>query len=215
MAFYHNLLIILGGRTDQDIKSIPIEVYDTGTSEWYKLAAFDKFRHSSWILENFLYTHGGFDYSSPMISNNSLVMIDIIKLIETNPILTKGMSQIIDNVKKLERDRELEKEKGSKKTTPNLSPNTSISTTKKSPDLSIKETTLSSLNVNLMNNQTKKTTNRIFSDISLGNAELSTLTPDKDKKNSERVQCVVISKVKLDENGKYKLTKDNETDSVC
>jgi len=207
MAFYHNLLIILGGRTDQDIKSIPIEVYDTGNSEWYRLAAFDKFRHSSWILENFLYTHGGFDYSSPMISNNSLVMIDIVKLIETNPQLTKIMSTIIENVKKLEKEKELDKDKISKKTTPNLSPNNSSTTTKR-PDINIKETSLSSLN----QNNKKIVPSKIFSDISLGNAELSTLTPDK--KNSERSQCVVISKVKL-EDGKYKITKDNENEPLC
>ena len=95
MSFFHNLLIILGGRTDTDMKTIQIEVYDTESSEWYKLASFDKFRHSSWLLDNYLYTHGGFDYSSPMISNNSLVMIDIIKLIETNSPLSIKMAKII------------------------------------------------------------------------------------------------------------------------
>ena len=42
-------MIILGGRTDEDIKNIPIEIYDTESSEWAELANFNKFRHASWL----------------------------------------------------------------------------------------------------------------------------------------------------------------------
>ncbi len=218
MAFYHNLLIILGGRTDLEIKSIPIEVYDTGTSEWYKLAAFDKFRHSSWILENFLYTHGGFDYSSPMISNNSLVMIDIIKLIETNSNLTKSMSNVIENVRKQEKEREQEKER-SNKFTPNLSP-VSTSSSSKSPGTNInnpRETSIPNINTykNIMDNKknaiSQINNNKIYSNISLGDAEISTLSTDK-KTN----QFVVINKVVIDGKGRYKLSKDeNGNEPLC
>lgn len=114
MAFFNNLMILLGGRGDENMKTIPIEVYDTESSEWNKLASFDKFRHASWIVDNYLFTHGGFDYSNPQISNNSLVMIDIIKLIETSPSLSQKMDKFLDTKK--------QSPVNSKPNTPNLSP---------------------------------------------------------------------------------------------
>ena len=56
-VFFNNLMIVLGGRTDEDLKSISIEVYDTETSEWFELTSFNKFRHSSWIIDNLLFSH--------------------------------------------------------------------------------------------------------------------------------------------------------------
>jgi protein phosphatase len=100
MAFYYNFMIVLGGRTDDDLKNIPIEIYDTESSEWLELAFFNKFRHSSWIVDNSLYTHGGFDYVSPMISKNDLVMIDIIKLMNTNGSLSKKLDKLNDIINK-------------------------------------------------------------------------------------------------------------------
>ena len=100
IAFYNNFMVILGGRTDDDLKNIPIEIYDTESSEWAELAFFNKFRHSSWILDNNLYTHGGFDYLSPMISKNDLVMIDMIKLMNTNPNLVMKLDKFNENLLK-------------------------------------------------------------------------------------------------------------------
>lgn len=100
MAFYCNFMIVLGGRTDDDLKSIPIEIYDTESSEWTEMAFFNKFRHSSWIVENNIYTHGGFDYLSPMISKNDLVMIDIIRLMNTNSNLVKKLEKLNDSLSK-------------------------------------------------------------------------------------------------------------------
>lgn len=100
IAFYYSFMIVLGGRTDEDLKNIPIEIYDTESSEWAELAFFNKFRHSSWIVENNLYTHGGFDYMAPMISKNDLVMIDIIKLMNTNNLLTKRLEKLLESLNK-------------------------------------------------------------------------------------------------------------------
>ena len=98
IAFYYSFMVVLGGRTDEDLKNIPIEIYDTESSEWTELAFFNKFRHSSWIVENNLYTHGGFDYIQPMISKNDLVMIDIIKLMNTNPNLMKKLEKFNESL---------------------------------------------------------------------------------------------------------------------
>jgi protein phosphatase len=135
ISFFYNFMIILGGRTDEDHKSIPIEIYDTETSEWTELANFNKFRHSSWIVDNLLFTHGGFDYLTPMVSKNDLVMIDIIKLLNTSNALSKRLEKVLDSVKKVNLNNSPNSSSGnsysgsqtsSKNNTPTISPNSSI-----------------------------------------------------------------------------------------
>ena len=77
-------MILLGGRSHEEVKEASIQVYDTETSEWANFNNFNKFRHSSWILGSLLYCHGGFDHMSPLVSRNDLIEIDVIKLLSTN-----------------------------------------------------------------------------------------------------------------------------------
>jgi len=153
MAFYYNFMIVLGGRTDDDLKNIPIEIYDTESSEWIELAFFNKFRHSSWIVENSLYTHGGFDYVSPMISKNDLVMIDIIKLMNTNSNLTKKLDKLNEMINKSTKNNT----NTNTPSNPNNNTNLSISTgsTSQGSQNNSKNPTpnISPTNVNNSNNQ--------------------------------------------------------------
>jgi protein phosphatase len=144
-------MIVLGGRTDEDLKSIPLEVYDTESSEWTELAPFNKFRHSSWIIENQLFTHGGFDYLSPMISKNDLVMIDVIKLLNTNVGLSKKLEKLIETKK-------VTTPTNPQKVTPNISP-----------------TNLNSSNNSIINNSVNQTgsfSSNIDFSLKLGNKTL-------------------------------------------
>jgi hypothetical protein len=56
--FYFNFLIVIGCRNDQN--QIPIEIYDNDSSEWERIAFFNKFRHTSWIIQFSL--KEGFNY---------------------------------------------------------------------------------------------------------------------------------------------------------
>lgn len=117
LVFYHNFMFIIGGRSNDELKQIPIEVYDTELSEWFGLINYNKFRHVSWISNNLIHVHGGFDYKSPMMSESNLVTIELQKLINTNEALVKRYEKLQENIKKI---------KTKNLSTPTLSPNTSI-----------------------------------------------------------------------------------------
>ncbi len=203
-------MIVLGGRTDDDIKSIPIEVYDTETSEWFELAAFNKFRHSSWIFDNQLFTHGGFDYSSPQISKNDLVMIDVVKLFNINSSLSKKLERFLDKKSGI----------STKNTTPTISPTNSSNNSNNSinnitgnfnqVEFQLKMANkgpISNLNnTNKQDNNGKKTIpskkqSGQNNPIIIKDGEISILSNKGDDK-------VIIKKILIDDKGKIKINND-------
>ena len=46
--FLGPLMIVIGGRTNTVVEDVPMEVYDTESSEWYKFNAIQRFRHTCW-----------------------------------------------------------------------------------------------------------------------------------------------------------------------
>jgi len=43
-------MMVVGGRTNNVGELLPLEVYDTETSEWTKFNSIQRFRHASWIF---------------------------------------------------------------------------------------------------------------------------------------------------------------------
>ena len=103
-TFFYNFLIIIGGRNSPEIKQIPIEIYDTKTSKWISAAAFNKFRHATWIVDHFIYTHGGFQLNNLSVAQNDIIKIDLSKLFSSNETLK-------DKFEELEKLINIEKEK--------------------------------------------------------------------------------------------------------
>lgn len=54
-------MLIIGGRNNAVGESMPLDIYDTDTSDWYKLKNIDRFRHACFLVDHFIYIHGGFD----------------------------------------------------------------------------------------------------------------------------------------------------------
>lgn len=54
-------MLVVGGRSNQVGETLPFELYDTESSDWYKFNSIQRFRHTIWYCEPFLYIHGGFD----------------------------------------------------------------------------------------------------------------------------------------------------------
>lgn len=54
-------MIIQGGRTEDLEEGVQLEVYDTETSIWKNFNSISRFRHSTWIHEQRMYVHDGFD----------------------------------------------------------------------------------------------------------------------------------------------------------
>jgi protein phosphatase len=67
LLFLGTLMLVVGGRNNQVGQSLPFDIYNTESSEWFKLQSIEKFRHAAWIMENYLYVHGGFDQDSPNV----------------------------------------------------------------------------------------------------------------------------------------------------
>ena len=55
---------------------VPLEVYDTESSEWYKFNSVQRFRHSCWSSNNNVYVHGGFEHEIPNIPLSEICKID-------------------------------------------------------------------------------------------------------------------------------------------
>lgn len=82
--FYKNYMVVLGGRSENVemcINGLPVEIYDSDKHEWYAMFSFDKFRHSSFVLDKYAFVHGGF-YMSNFIEEPSdqVIMFDIARL---------------------------------------------------------------------------------------------------------------------------------------
>ena len=82
--FCGNFFINIGGRSQTLGDNLPIEVYDTENSEWSKFCSFRRFRHSSFIFENYLYIHGGLEDDKHNNPANVLNEIDLFELFSNN-----------------------------------------------------------------------------------------------------------------------------------
>ena len=84
-------MVVIGGRTNQVGEVVPLEVYDTESSEWHKFNSVQRFRHSCWASNNQIYVHGGFEHEIPNIPLSEICMIDIQKLLSKNENLLNKM----------------------------------------------------------------------------------------------------------------------------
>ena len=76
-VFVENYLVVLGGRSGNVQEEVPMEIYDTNTSEWKQYESIQRFRHVSWFFHGFLFIHAGFEPESPNVPTSSLMRLDI------------------------------------------------------------------------------------------------------------------------------------------
>ena len=86
-------MLVLGGRTNQVGEVVPVEAYDTESSEWQKFPYIQRFRHSSWTLDSEVYIHGGFENETPNIPTDSIVRLDSTKLLGRIENISKTMPE--------------------------------------------------------------------------------------------------------------------------
>ena len=51
-VFVGSLMLVIGGRNSVSFDYLPLDVYDTETSEWISLPCPQRFRHCSWVFNN-------------------------------------------------------------------------------------------------------------------------------------------------------------------
>ena len=83
-------MLVVGGRTNQVGESVPLEVYDTESSDWFKFLSIPRFRHCIWLYETGLFVHGGFDQETPNVPTDKMMQIDLEKLLKNHPNLVKS-----------------------------------------------------------------------------------------------------------------------------
>ena len=80
-------MLVIGGRASQVGQGLPLEVYDTESSEWSKFKSISRFRHSSWPMDTHVYVHGGFEHDTPNIPIDAIDRIDVNMLFNNFPSL--------------------------------------------------------------------------------------------------------------------------------
>lgn len=89
--FLGPLMIVIGGRTNTVGEVVPLEVYDTESSEWTSFKSLQRFRHVCWAVEFKVYIHGGFEQDTPNIPINNISTIDAEKLFANHTLLYDKM----------------------------------------------------------------------------------------------------------------------------
>ena len=78
------VVFIIGGRTNNVNEIIPLDIFDTETSEWFSYPGIERFRQCNWIFENYLYLHGGLQQTNPNIPVEEVNRLDLLALFENN-----------------------------------------------------------------------------------------------------------------------------------
>ena len=98
-------MMVIGGRTNQVGEIVPLEIYDTESSEWYKFNSLQRFRHACWSVDANVYVHGGFEHETPNIPINMIARIDTYKLFHKH-------EHLIQKIKPIEKDPKTKDGKG-------------------------------------------------------------------------------------------------------
>ena len=96
------MLFIFGGRSaddDDGCMDLPIQVYNVENTKWTTLNSLNKFRHCSFLINEFFYMHGGFNCVKQSEPLDEILVIDLIKLIKTSSKLVRYVQRSLQNNK--------------------------------------------------------------------------------------------------------------------
>ena len=98
--FCGNFFINVGGRSSTDGDNLPIEVYDTETSEWHIFMNFKRFRHACFIIDNFMYIHGGLEDEKHNNPAKVLHEINLLNAFEKDTVILTKLQAFLEEKKK-------------------------------------------------------------------------------------------------------------------
>jgi protein phosphatase len=73
-------MLVIGGRTNNVSEQLPLEVFDTETSDWIGFNSLQRFRCGTWFHESFINIYGGFDLATPNVPTDSIYRINLMGL---------------------------------------------------------------------------------------------------------------------------------------
>jgi len=98
--FCGNFFINIGGRSNTEGDNLPIEVYDTDTSEWHSFINFRRFRHALFIVDSVIYIHGGLEdekHNNPASNLNELILDEMF---EKDQNISSKLKKYLDDINK-------------------------------------------------------------------------------------------------------------------
>lgn len=99
ISFLGTLMIIIGGRGRNSHESLPINIYDTESSESYELMNLAMYRQSSFIYDKYIYLYGGFNANDPLMPISDISKLDITELFYKSVLLQKVNDILNYNIK--------------------------------------------------------------------------------------------------------------------
>jgi diadenosine tetraphosphatase ApaH/serine/threonine PP2A family protein phosphatase len=96
-------MMILGGRSTKIGTNVPIEIYDTENSEFIILEPYNKFRLTIWNYESLLYAFAGFDHTNPSIPTNTLLCLNLNKVLNNRLQKKEEKKEIVISPPKAEK----------------------------------------------------------------------------------------------------------------
>ncbi|EAR82584.2 serine/threonine-protein phosphatase (macronuclear) [Tetrahymena thermophila SB210] len=92
IEFIGPLMLVIGGRTSGgEEQGKCVEVYDTESSDWYRVNSFNRYRHSTVVIDSTMYIHGGFEPEFPNKPLDSMITIDLNQISYLFPKLGKHL----------------------------------------------------------------------------------------------------------------------------
>lgn len=120
--FCGNFFINIGGRSNSEGDNLPIDVYDTDTSEWHTFTNFRRFRHAMFIVDSTIYIHGGLEDEKHNNPASNLNELNLEVLFEKDQVIHLKLKKFLDEINK-PKPEEIKTTTGET----NLSPNSSVS----------------------------------------------------------------------------------------
>ena len=75
-----NMMLVIGGRNNDQNLDIAIDVYNLSTCEWMQFPSIPRFRHACFALGPFLHIHAGFEPKKPSIPTNITTKINLYEM---------------------------------------------------------------------------------------------------------------------------------------
>lgn len=98
--FCGNFFINIGGRSNSDGDNLPIEIYDTDSSEWYTFQTFRRFRHALFIVDSTIFIHGGLEDERHNNPASNLNELNLEILFENEKPLLEKLKKYLDEINK-------------------------------------------------------------------------------------------------------------------
>lgn len=98
--FCGNFFINVGGRSSTDGDNLPIEVYDTETSEWHSFMIFKRFRNAFFLIDTTLYIHGGLEDDKHNNPAKNLNEMNLFEIFANNSVILSKLHAYVSDKKK-------------------------------------------------------------------------------------------------------------------